>query len=82
MNNKMNFINEIAAGSQHPDRRAEVSALLRSALTPKPLKEQLLSYHEHDIAAAMELLSRKERDRLYSIWTPDHWPAFSNTPAG
>lgn len=67
MNNKMNFINEIAMGTQHPDRRAEVVELFRSALTPKPLKEQILSYHEHDIAAAMELLSRMERDKLYSI---------------
>lgn len=67
MNNKMNFINEIAMGTQHPDRRAEVVELFRSALTPKPLKEQILNYHEHDIAAAMELLSRKERDKLYSI---------------
>lgn len=67
MNNKMNFTNEIAVGAQHPDRRTEVAELLRSALTPKPLKEQLLSYHERDIASAMELLSRRERDRLYGV---------------
>ena len=67
MNENINFIHEITADTRHPDHRAEVAELLRSALTPKPMKEQLLRYHEHDIAAAMELLSRRERDKLYSI---------------
>ncbi len=67
MNYKMNFANAFAADLQHPDRRAEVVEILRSALTPRPMKEQILSYHEHDIAAAMELLSRRERDKLYSL---------------
>lgn len=67
MNEKMNFTIETAAGAQHPDRGAEIAELLRSDLTPKPMKEQILSYHERDIAAAMELLDRKERDRLYSV---------------
>lgn len=67
MNNKMNLINEIAVGTQHSDHRAEVVELLRSDLTPKPLKERILSYHERDIASAMELLNRRERDKLYGI---------------
>lgn len=67
MNENMNFISETAAGTPRPDHRAEVAEILRSALTPKPMKEQILSYHEHDIAAAMELLNRRERDRLYGI---------------
>lgn len=67
MNEKMNFIGETGASAQRPDHRAEVAELLRSALTPKPLKEKILSYHEHDVAAAMELLDRKERDKLYGV---------------
>ena len=67
MNENMNFTSETAAGIHRPDPRAEVAGILRSALTPKPMKEQILSYHEHDIAAAMELLNRRERDKLYGI---------------
>lgn len=66
MNEKMNFVNE-AAAAPHPDHRAEIAEILRGALTPKPMKERILSYHERDVAEAMELLSRRERDKLYSI---------------
>ena len=31
------------------------------------MQEQLLAYHENDIAGALELLTREERNRLYSI---------------
>lgn len=71
MKEKRNFINEIPAGAQCPDHGSEIAEILRSALTPNPMKEQVLSYHEHDIAAAMELLSRSERDKLYSLLDTD-----------
>ena len=67
MNEKMIFNSEARGGAQRPDYRAEIAGLLRGGLTPKPLKERILSYHENDIAAALELLSREERRRLYGI---------------
>ena len=67
MNEKMIFNSEARGGAQRPDYRAEIAGLLRGDLTPKPLKERILSYHENDIAAALELLSREERRRLYGI---------------
>lgn len=67
MNKKMNFTAGFAAGAQHPDYKTEISEILRSTLTPKPMKERILTYHEKDIAAAMELLSREERTKLYGI---------------
>ena len=67
MNEKMVFKREAPGAAQRPDYRAEIAALLQSTLTPKPLKERILSYHENDVAAALELLSREERKRLYGI---------------
>ena len=67
MNEKLIFHNEAISAARRPDYKTEITALLRSALTPKPLKERILSYHENDIAAAMELLTQEERKRLYSI---------------
>lgn len=67
MNEKMVFHSEALGAAQRPDYRAEIAALLRGSLTPKPLKERILSYHENDAAAALELLSREERKRLYGV---------------
>ena len=67
MNEKMNFTNENLTVGQHPDYRTEITQILRGTLTPKPMKERILAYHENDIAAAMELLSREERHKLYGI---------------
>ena len=52
--------------AQHPDYKAEIAEIIRSNLTPKLLKEQLLVYHENDIAAVFDLLKREERYKLYS----------------
>ncbi len=45
----------------------EIAELLRSNLTPRGLQEKLASYHENDIAAALELLTPTERAKLYQI---------------
>ena len=58
---------ETAAVSQHPDYRAEIAQLLRSGLTPGKLRAKVSAYHENDIAAALELLSKNERARLFGI---------------
>lgn len=50
----------------HPDYKTEIAALVQSNLTPKHLRERLLDYHENDIAAALELLQKEERNKLYS----------------
>lgn len=41
--------------------------ILRSNLSPGLMRERLLTYHENDIAAALELLKKDDRNRLYII---------------
>lgn len=67
MNTKKNLSNETLVIAQHPDYKAEIVEIIRSNLTPKLMRERILDYHENDIAAAMELLKKDERCRLYSI---------------
>ena len=62
-----NVVNEKLGAVQHPDYSNEILGIVRSNLAPKLLKEKLLAYHENDIAAALELMCRDERGRLYSI---------------
>ncbi len=62
-----NVMNEKLGAVQHPDYSNEILGIVRSNLAPKLLKERLLGYHENDIASALELMSRDERARLYSI---------------
>lgn len=49
----------------------EIAELIRSNLTPKRMQEQLSSYHENDIASALELLTKSERTKLYQILDSD-----------
>ena len=51
----------------HPDYRAKIVELLRSNLTPKIKQERIWTYHEKDIASALDLLTAEERGRLYRI---------------
>lgn len=67
MNAKNNIPNENIITAQHPDYKRQIVEILRSNLTPKVMKKRILSYHENDIAAAMELLNRDERNRLYIL---------------
>lgn len=67
MNTKKTLTNEPAVHTQHPDYRMEIAEMVRSNLTPGRMKTRLLDYHENDIAAAMELLDRNARSRLYSV---------------
>ena len=39
----------------------------KSNLTPKLMRDRILDYHENDIAAALDLLKREERRKLYSM---------------
>lgn len=74
MNEKKMATGEMEVLAQHPDYRMEIADILCSNLTPKRMQERLLDYHENDIAAAMELLKRDERLRLYSILGTDALP--------
>lgn len=65
MNTKKNI--GIATTTQHPDYEHEIITIIRSTLTPKLIKEKIGEYHENDIAAAMDLLKKDERHKLYSI---------------
>lgn len=67
MNVRKNISNEYAVTVQHPDYKSEILQILRSNFTPRILRERILDYHENDIAAALELMSRDERKRFYSI---------------
>ena len=57
----------IATTTQHPDYEHEIITIIRSTLTPKLIKEKIGEYHENDIAAAIDLLKKDERHKLYSI---------------
>ena len=50
-----------------PDYAVEVSQLIKGTLSPKLMKEKLLTYHESDIADALKYLKRDESFRLYSL---------------
>ncbi len=63
MNNK----NTMTSSIRHPDYKTEIATLLHRRLTPGRLREELMNYHENDIAAALELLSHEDRLVLYRL---------------
>jgi len=63
----MNVQNDNNVMTQHPDYKTEIADILHSNLTPKTMREQLLSYHEYDIATALDILTADERKKLYRI---------------
>lgn len=65
--NEKNILNEKNISAMHPDHRIEIVQIIRSNFTPKITHEQLLDYHENDVAGALELLNRDERNKLYII---------------
>lgn len=67
MNERNDVPSENIEGAQHPDYAAEICRIFRNKLTPKLMRERILAYHENDIAGALELLNKEERNRLYSI---------------
>ncbi len=67
MNNKKTNPAEVPAGSQHPDYKTEIAAMVRSNLAPMLMGEKLQTYHEMDIALALELLKKEERLKLYRV---------------
>lgn len=66
MNQEFEFENKNNA-VQYPDYEHELTALIKSNLSPKALKERLSDYHDNDIADILELLGSDERMKLYRI---------------
>ena len=58
---------ETNALTLHPDYKTEIADIVKSNLAPKLLRERLLDYHENDIAAALTVLHKEERSKLYKI---------------
>lgn len=50
-----------------PNFCIEIANIIKSNLSPKKLQEQILSYHEKDIAAAMATLSSEECKKIFKI---------------
>ena len=49
---------------------AEIISAVKSNLAPKALEEKITSYHENDIALALEELTGEERQKLYRLLKP------------
>lgn len=67
MNTQKNISVENLVSTQHPDYKNKIVEIIRGNLTPRLMREQILDYHENDIADALEVLKKDERFRLYSI---------------
>lgn len=64
---RKNISVENLVSTQHPDYKNKIVEIIRGNLTPRLMREQILDYHENDIADALEVLKKDERFRLYSI---------------
>ena len=62
---------ESASTAQHPNYEEKIAQVVRGNLTPKIMREQLLTYHENDIAAALDLLKKEDRYRLDRVLSPE-----------
>ncbi len=67
MNENDMEVTQTENGSVYRDYAAEIAEIVKSNTAPKALREKVLDYHENDIAAALELLERSERRKLYSL---------------
>ena len=55
----------------HPDYPAQIAQILGSSLTPGRMRQELLNYHENDLAQALETLPERPRERLCSLLEPE-----------
>lgn len=58
-------------GSSRQENEQAVLAVIRSRKSPKIIKDQLENYHENDIAEALPLLTKTERESLYRLLSTD-----------
>ena len=52
---------------ERPDYEKELAEIIKSRKPDSEIREELDTYHENDIAAALEILTPEERGRLYRI---------------
>ena len=64
MNAKKNIMEETTL---HPDYASQIAEVVRSNLTPTRIGHRVADFHEKDIAAALALLKKEERAKLYSV---------------
>lgn len=50
-----------------PDYEKEIAGIIRGTASPKIMRDQIMDYHENDIAAALEDMNITERQRLYRV---------------
>lgn len=50
-----------------PDYKTEIAKIVKTNYAPKVMMDKVLSYHENDIAEALSLLTKEERNKLYSV---------------
>lgn len=67
MDKKDNINIDETSAIQHPDYQQELVALIRSGISPRLLRDKVSNYHENDIAAVLDILTKEERIRLYHI---------------
>lgn len=67
MDKKDNINIDETSAVQHPDYQQELAALIRSGISPRLLRDKVSNYHENDIAAVLNILTKEERVRLYHI---------------
>lgn len=64
MNRELEYENNVV---QYPDYEQELTALIKSNLSPKALKERLSDYHDNDIADIFGQIGKEGRRKLYRI---------------
>lgn len=52
---------------QVPDYRQELVRIIKGNTSPRRMRDEVLGYHENDIASSLELLTKAERMRLYRV---------------
>lgn len=57
--------------AEHPDYQNEIVKIVKGNLSPKILRDKILNYHENDIALALDLLDKDDRNRLFNILDAD-----------
>ena len=74
MNNEKEML--VQAANSMPDYAEQIAEMVKGDLSPKTIQERLDSYHDGDIANAVQLLEPTGRTRR---WSRTSWRTCSNT---
>ena len=61
----------VQAANSMPDYAEQIAEMVKGDLSPKTIQERLDSYHDGDIATAVQLLEPTGRTRLFRAMEPD-----------